>query len=328
MFFAVLVVPKNSKQPNLKAIMSSNHIYIPYFYIIEHINTGIKYAGSKWAKNSDPKKFMQPDGYCTSSEIIKDIISSEGLKSFRVLEIILEEEIKIPFGWNNIYEYETWFLKSNEVALSREWFNLHENQGNIKFGSKQFSQIIMAKYGVDWPLQAKSAIDKRTITWLEKYGVRWPMQSEIIKAKGRETKLKNHGDQNYNNTHQTKATKLERYGDENYNNNEKNKLTCLEKYGVENPFQSKDIIEKSKQTKIKNHSDENYNNREKAELTCQEKYGESHYAKTEEARLKQSIRAKLQRANEPILTCEHCNKSGKGPTMFRYHFNQCKSKPI
>ena len=50
----------------------------------------------------------------------------------------------------------------------------------------------------------------------------------------------------------TKATKLKNHGDPNYNNMEKNKATCKEKFGVEYVFQAKEVKEKSKQS-IKNH---------------------------------------------------------------------------
>jgi len=306
--------------------MSSKIGFTPYFYIIEHISSKIQYAGSKWGKDANPTNFMTKNGYQTSSEEIKNIIKYEGLNAFKIIEIILEEEIKIPFGWNNIYDYESWFLQSNSVASSKLWFNQHENEGKIKFGSKQFSNIIMAKYGTEWPLQAESIKDKRTITWFVKYGTEWPMQSEIIKNKGKQTKLENHGDSNYNNIDQMKLTKLDKYGNANYNNNDKNKLTCSEKYGVENPFQSKEIMEIAKQTKLDKYGNENYNNREKSKSTSLEKYGETHYTKTKENRLRASESAKRQRANEPILTCPHCDKSGKGPKMISHHFDNCKSK--
>ena len=32
-------------------------------------------------------------------------------------------------------------------------------------------------------------------------------------------------------------------------------------------------------------------------------------------------------AKLPIVKCPHCNLSGKGPNMSRYHFNNCKTKP-
>ena len=48
--------------------------YIPYFYIIQHITSGKYYAGVKYAENSNPDTFLQPNGYQTSSKIIQNII--------------------------------------------------------------------------------------------------------------------------------------------------------------------------------------------------------------------------------------------------------------
>jgi hypothetical protein len=31
--------------------------------------------------------------------------------------------------------------------------------------------------------------------------------------------------------------------------------------------------------------------------------------------------------NQTCRVCPHCGKQGKGPTMFRYHFDRCKAKP-
>jgi len=61
-----------------------------------------------------------------------------------------------------------------------------------------------------------------------------PEFQDKINKKVKQTKLENHGDENYSNVEGIKKTKLERYGDENYNNYEQAEKTCLEKYGVDN----------------------------------------------------------------------------------------------
>ncbi len=40
--------------------------------------------------------------------------------------------------------------------------------------------------------------------------------------------------------------------------------------------------------------------------------------------VKQAI--SLARKNDPILTCVHCGKEGKGGAMYRFHFTNCKNK--
>ena len=79
-----------------------------------------------------------------------------------------------------------------------------------------------------------------------------------------------------------KQTKLENHGDENYNNRDKAKETCIEKYGVENILQLESFSTKVKKTKLKKYGDENYNNREKAYETILEKYGVEHHLQLEE----------------------------------------------
>ena len=114
--------------------------------------------------------------------------------------------------------------------------------------------------------------------------------------KVKNTNLKKHGDENYNNrekcrettlknhgvehAHQlekfrikAKQTNLTRHGNENYNNPEKNKKTCLEKYGVEYIFQNEEVIKKSKKTRLEIYGNENYKNDEKIKKTNLEKYG-------------------------------------------------------
>jgi hypothetical protein len=60
----------------------------PYFYIIQHKDTKIKYAGIRYAKGRNPSEFMQPKGYKTSSSTISRIIQSEGLEAFNVIKIL------------------------------------------------------------------------------------------------------------------------------------------------------------------------------------------------------------------------------------------------
>jgi hypothetical protein len=89
-------------------------IYLPYFYLIKHKSSGKLYAGSRTtpqSKLANPTEFMKPDGYQTSSKIIKEIIKNEGLDAIEILDIVTIEDLRIPFGISDIHQYETWFLK-------------------------------------------------------------------------------------------------------------------------------------------------------------------------------------------------------------------------
>ena len=82
----------------------------PYFYIIRNKNSGLKYAGCKYSKDSDPSNLLTTSGYLTSSKVIHRIIASEGIDSFEILEIKTDIE--------DVFKYETDFLVYNNCAQS------------------------------------------------------------------------------------------------------------------------------------------------------------------------------------------------------------------
>lgn len=56
----------------------------------------------------------------------------------------------------------------------------------------------------------------------------------------------------------------------------------------------------------------------------QEKINES--LNKPETKQRRSASMKTTCANRPVITCVHCGKSGRGPNMKRYHFDNCKGK--
>lgn len=102
-------------------------IYSPFFYIIRHIPSGLKYAGCRYSRKSDPEKFMTKQGYKTSSSHVHEMIKRDGLDSFEIIDLILECDIKIPFGWNSVYEFESDFLVTHGCAGDQTWINRHNN---------------------------------------------------------------------------------------------------------------------------------------------------------------------------------------------------------
>jgi hypothetical protein len=169
--------------------MSSNSIYphVPYFYVIEHVASGKKYAGSRWAKGCNPAEFMTEGGYCTSSASIRKIIEEEGLSAFAVVEIKTIDEI------GNVYDYETKFLTENDCAKSDLWLNKHNNTKVPSYGSEEFKALMLANHGVENSFQSEEVQEKSRQTMLAKYGVEHAMQSEEVREKSRQTMLKNHG---------------------------------------------------------------------------------------------------------------------------------------
>jgi len=124
----------------------------------------------------------------------------------------------------------------------------------------------------------------------EKWANKTKEEKDTHVKRNKESKLRNHGNENYNNpkkisetwsnkseeeiqdfANKGKATKLEKYGAENYCNKEKIletkanfseekkeeikdkiKETCMERYGTTSPLQSPEVLEKIKQTWIEN----------------------------------------------------------------------------
>lgn len=58
-------------------------------------------------------------------------------------------------------------------------------------------------------------------------------------------------------TQNIKKVKLERYGDENYNNSEQTKKTNIEKYGVDNQFKRQDLMEEVRAKNLKKYGSKN-----------------------------------------------------------------------
>ncbi len=71
-------VKTSSKWVNSDFYLDKN---IPYVYLIRHKETGVLYAGSKFAKNAKPSKFFVK--YFTSSDRVKEL----GWENFEVLEV-------------------------------------------------------------------------------------------------------------------------------------------------------------------------------------------------------------------------------------------------
>jgi len=199
--------------------------------------------------------------------------------------MILSEEVKVVISSKNIHHYESIGyenLKMNQKLivpikyLSKGSHLKVEVQCDI---CHKIKKLVYFAYNANinncnyYACCRKCASIKVKNTNLKKHGD----ENYNNREKCRETTLKNHGVEY---THQleefrikAKQTNLERHGSENYNNPEKNKKTCLEKYEAEYIFQSEEFIKKSKKTKLKIYGNENYRNDEKIKKTNLEKYG-------------------------------------------------------
>jgi hypothetical protein len=114
-----------------------------YFYLIQHKNSGKKYAGVRYAKNCHRDELLVT--YFTSSRIVKRLLKDDPA-CFDIIEVknfdINEEAIA----------YELNFIKENNAHLSEDWFN----QAAAKaINPKAVKQACLERYGVENWTQTK-----------------------------------------------------------------------------------------------------------------------------------------------------------------------------
>jgi hypothetical protein len=235
---------------------------IPYFYIIQHKQTKIMYAGSRWMVGCHPDEFMQHNGYSTSSSTINNIISLEGLESFKILRVDTNLD-GLPS-----FDYETLFLQTLDCANSPYWYNQHNNIG-MAFGTEQFYDLMLLKYGCKHVSQIPESQEKRKQTNLKIYGYEYGLQSPIIKEKRNQTNLKIYGYENISSLPDTKVKKSQssqdKFGFDNISKSpiikEKKRQSSQDKFGFDTPLQHPEIKEQIKQTNLKNIGYDNHSKR-------------------------------------------------------------------
>lgn len=163
-----------------------SNVCTPYFYIIQHKQSKIKYAGSRFSKRSRPDELLKKNGYCTSSSIIAEIIEKEGLDAFEIVEINTHCDGMHPV------DYETKFLLGNNCAESDEWYNLHNNDF-VKRRDEYFEKYLVLTYGDDYRGMSEKYKKRTTKKCLEKYGKEYYTQTNEYKIKSKKTLNKKYG---------------------------------------------------------------------------------------------------------------------------------------
>jgi hypothetical protein len=108
-----------------------------YFYLIQHKDTGKKYAGVRYAKDCRSSELLIK--YFTSSRTVKKLLK-ENPKCFKVLEI-KEFEDK-----SEAIAYELSFIKEHGAHLSEDWYN----QAAAKaINPEAVKQTCLERYGVE-----------------------------------------------------------------------------------------------------------------------------------------------------------------------------------
>lgn len=287
----------------------------PYFYVIQHKRTGIKYAGCKWARDADPSRFMLPGGYTTSSKTVNLIIGSEGLASFKTLIIKTEEECGMP-----VYEYETRWLNDHQCAQSNEWFNRTNNHHNyslfcnreITRGERLARSIRAKKYSnevVDGDTRARlrsnNIAEKLTNTVDPETGLTLSQLRALKTANTKRQQSKN--GQPYYAYIGSKISDTRTKVDPNTG------LTLAQLAG-----------QKTSRTRIEKGLSKGENNPMYGKKGSNHpKHGHRH---SEETRMKQSRALKgMKRKQSP---CPHCNKMVSKTNLIRWHGDNCKHRPI
>ena len=297
----------------------------PYVYIIQHIPSGRKYVGSQYSKKADPDKLLKVGGYHTSSKTVKRLIETDGVENFLILDIILEEELKIPFNnLQRVYEYETFLQELFEVNKSEDWLNIIiNNKVNFNFpllspevkerhlkicqseeNLKKIRDTHILKYSCMYSQTEKSKSDMRSYwenrgetpySLCDKEKHREKMNSPELWEKIRKTL-----EDRYENGHQMrdaiviqkcKESNLAKYGVENHSMTE----YWIEKMKINNPMFIEENITAHRLAMIKLHSSDKHRNSLK---------------------------------NVEEVVCPHCGKVGKGMgAMYQWHFTRCKQNP-
>lgn len=227
-------------------------IYRPYFYIIQHINSGKYYAGVKYSKNAIPDQLLKSNGYQTSSNVVKKIIIEEGLDSFVI------RKIKVFETGEEALDYESRFLRRVNAAFNDNFLNRSNNSiSALNTDYEKIKQTCLENFGFEYPLQSEEIREKHKQTNLEKYGCENVFQNEDIKYKSKQTMVEKYGYEYASQVpeflEKRRLTNLEKYGfsyvTQTPEFQEKSKQTMVERYGFENISQVPEIKEKKKQKK-------------------------------------------------------------------------------
>lgn len=138
----------------------SDTIYNHFFYVIKDVQTGIYYAGYK--SSGVIKDFMTKSGYTTSSKLVNIIIKQRGIDSFSI------EKIRVFDSKDAAYKYESKFLRKIDAKNNPRFYNMHNNIGLApSFGTEEFEDLMMKKYGVKNGMHMAEVRKKVSQTWDE-----------------------------------------------------------------------------------------------------------------------------------------------------------------
>lgn len=277
----------------------------PYFYIIQEVSTGKKYAGCRYAKGCYPEEFMRLDGYLTSSNTIKSIISISGIDAFIVLRIMPESVCGLP-----VLEYETRFLRDFDIASRPDWYNCHNNDTSFSYYSQQYKDVMIKTYGVVSPMHSPVILEKFKQTNIKKYESEYFLGTDLWALKNKNTLMSRYGVE-----HNSQIIGM----------SERKTRTYKEKTGYDYPMQNPEIKKKFAINFKARPEEEKQKSQEKRENTCLEKYGVDHWSKTDAGNVQSA--KKMTECNNIMHHCIYCDLDIKGPNYHRWHDDNCKENP-
>lgn len=176
---------------------------IPYFYIIEHVSSGKKYAGIRTAKKCHPDELLKENGYLTSSSTVKSLIKNEGFSAFKIIETKTDVE--------DLLEYETKFLIENDCAKSLEWFNGHDNQTLLPHNSEKIKMLILLQYGTENISSVEAIKEKKRKSAKNRYGVDCTLKAQEVRQKIKLTMIEKYGVDCYSKTKEHRTAQQEKF---------------------------------------------------------------------------------------------------------------------
>ncbi len=315
--------------------------YIPYFYIIQDIRNGMYYAGSKYAKDANPKTFMLEDGYTTSSNLINSIISKYDLSIFII------RKIRTFNTGDEAYEYETKFLRKINAKSNPRFYNTHNNDLLPAYGSKKFKEYMLITYGAENCMHVDKIKQKvlNTVTsaeWKETKGkaILEKRLKLVTSVEWKETIGKGAIEKRIKNTDQISKGKnisktmndtkwKETKGKEGHEKRVKNTNQETRGKNISNTKLSTEWKETKGKIANKKRSD-TMNNIEWKETIGKE----GHKKRVENVNYKNIGKKISETRNDPEWkeknkkTCPHCLRKIPNANFTRFHGDKCKSNPF
>ena len=280
--------------------MTSTSIYTsidrtPYTYFIRWNDLDINYYGRRTAKGCHPEEFFI--SYFTSSKYVEDVIAEYGMP-----DIIKIHKIFADIDSCCHQEYK--FLSRLNVAENLRWLNQTNgdlkwnNVGGYKLTEKTLSNMRKPKseshkQNMRKPKSESHKLSTRTKCF-EKTGYYSYLENPAAQQKCKDSYFQNTG---Y--THNSKNPETIQRRSDSY----------FEKTGYTNPSKNPEVLSRQFDSYF-------------------EKTGYAHPNLNPEVKERQIQSYKDTCSKRTFIKCPHCDVSGKGPAMKRWHFDNCKCKPL